>query len=68
MSARNPIILIGIGFILVLAGACLPILMVMQYVQSTFLLNFVAYSASVAGLFLGLIGGATYARSKRTKE
>ena len=47
---------------LVVAGVVLPLLMVLGVLKSTFALNFIAYFASVAGLFLGIIGGATYAR------
>ena len=65
MSGRNPLVLIGIGFILVLIGAGLPMLMAMGMVTSTFLLNFLSYAASVSGLFLGLLGGATYVRTHR---
>jgi hypothetical protein len=65
MSNRNPLLLIGIGFVLVLIGAALPILMVIHVVESTFFLNLVAYSSSVAGLFLGLLGGVSFVRSRR---
>jgi len=42
--------------ILLLVGIVLPFLMVMQVLPSTFALNFLSYIASVAGLFLGIIG------------
>jgi len=32
---------------------------------STFFLNFASYTASVAGLFLGIIGGALYVKKYR---
>jgi hypothetical protein len=49
-----------IGFALVLLGVVLPFLMVLKVLPSTFTLNFLAYAASVAGLFLGIIGAAMY--------
>ncbi len=52
--------LIVLGFLLVLLGAVLPFLIVLQFVPSTFFLNFLAYGSSVAGLFLGVIGVATH--------
>jgi hypothetical protein len=64
---KQPLKLILIGFVLVTAGMVLPFLMVMQLVKSTFLLNFLAFGASVAGLFLGIIGGALYVRKSREK-
>ncbi len=58
---------IVIGFFLVLIGAVLPFLMVLRMVPSTFFLNFFAFSASVAGLFLGVIGVATHMGVERRK-
>jgi len=62
LSGRSFII---IGFILVLLGFILPFLMVMHIVESGFFLNFFSFTASVTGLFLGLIGAATYVRDHR---
>ena len=52
--------LLFIAFLMVLAGAVLPFLMVIKVVPSTFLLNFIAYGVSIGGLFLGVIGTAQY--------
>lgn len=57
-----------LGLILVLTGAVLPFLMVIQVLKSTFFLNFFSYAASVSGLFLGTIGGALYARQARHRR
>lgn len=57
---NHPKLLILIGFFLVLAGAVVPLLMVMQYIKPTFLLCFACYAASFSGLILGLIGTAVY--------
>lgn len=65
MGESRARLLILIGFLLVLAGAVLPFLMVLHIIPSTFFLNFFSYSASVAGLFLGMIGGVWYARAAR---
>jgi hypothetical protein len=65
---KQPLVMILVGFVLVTAGMALPILMFMQYLKSTFLLNFFSYGASVAGLFLGLIGGAMYVRQSQKKK
>jgi hypothetical protein len=66
--SEHPVRLIVIGFFLVLAGAVFPLLMVSQILESTFLLNFFSYAASVAGLFLGIIGGALYVRKGRKPD
>ena len=56
MIVPRPWLIIGIGFVLVLAGFVLPFLMVMRLIQPNFALSFFSYAASTAGLFLGIIG------------
>ncbi len=55
-------ILLVTGFALALLGVILPALMVLGAAKSTLFLNFFSYTASVAGIFLGLIGAAIFAR------
>jgi len=62
MTDRHPGLVILIGFLLVLLGAAIPWLMVLQVIRSTFALNFLAAGASTAGLILGVIGAAYYVR------
>lgn len=57
--------ILGIGFFLVTFGMVVPFLMVLRIVESTFFLNFLSFSASVAGLFLGIIGIVYYVRLNR---
>ena len=63
----SPLKIILIGFALVVLGVVLPFLMVLHIIESTFFLNFFSYGASLMGLFLGLIGSATYVRIHRKK-
>ncbi len=65
MQSRRLII---IAFFLLLAGAIVPFLMVIQVLGSSFLLNFAVYIASVGGLFLGIIGIATYVGETRKQD
>jgi len=65
MGTVNPKRLILIGFFLVLAGAVLPFLMVIQVFESTFFLNFFSFGATMAGLLLGMVGAATYVRLRK---
>ncbi|NTW38139.1 MAG: hypothetical protein HGB17_19005 [Syntrophobacteraceae bacterium] len=65
---KQPLRLILAGFVLVTAGMVLPFLMVLQVLESTFFLNFFSFAASVAGLFLGIIGGSMYVRLPREKK
>ena len=62
---NSPRFLLALGVVLMLLGAILPFLMVTHVLKSTFFLNFFAWTASVAGLFLGTIGIATYVRGRK---
>lgn len=61
----NPRNVILLGFVLVLLGAVLPFLMVLKVIPLTYLVSFLSYGASVAGLILGVIGGSMYVRKRR---
>jgi hypothetical protein len=56
--------LLFIGFLMVLAGAVLPFLMVIRIFEPSFWLSFVSYGVSVGGLFLGLIGATLYVNER----
>jgi len=60
--------LIVIGFLFVLTGAVLPFLIVIGIFESTFFLNFIAYATSTIGIFLGVLGTATYVRHRRRQD
>ncbi len=60
--------LVVVGFILVLAGAVLPFLIVIRVLESTFLVNFIAFAASVIGVFLGVLASAMYIGKKRRED
>ncbi len=67
----NPILaprLIMLGLIAMLLGFILPFLMVLEVLPSTFLLNFLAFTASVGGLFLGIIGVSMYVSKYRKRD
>jgi hypothetical protein len=71
--AAHPVRMILIGFFMLLVGGViLPFLMVVRVITITainetlaWILIFGSYAMSVAGLFLGVIGFAMYARTKR---
>ena len=62
---NNPRILLNLGLILLFTGWIIPLLMIMHIIPSTFFLNFVAWGASVSGLFLGFIGVATWTKLRK---
>ena len=65
MIPFSPNRILWIGFGLVLAGAVLPFLMVLQALPASFGLCFISFTASVVGLFLGLIGAASSVKLRR---
>lgn len=56
--------LLFIGFICVLLGAVLPILMVMRIIEPNYPISFISFGLSVTGLFLGLVGTAKMIKLK----
>lgn len=62
---QKPVLGILVGFLLVFLGFLLPLLMVIRVLESTFFLNFFSYTASVTGLFLGIVSAAYYARQRK---
>jgi hypothetical protein len=62
MTRMHPGKIILIGFVLVVIGFVLPLLMMIRVIEPSFLLSFLSHGASVAGLFLGLLGTACYSR------
>lgn len=61
----NPRFLLCSGVTLMLTGVVLPFLMVIHVLESTFILNFFSWGASVAGLAFGTIGFALYAQRRK---
>ena len=67
MMDKDPRLLLGIGFVLLLVGFALPALMILAMLKSTFFLNFLSYAASFVGLVLGFIGSVLYVGRHRKK-
>ena len=65
MSRFTPFQMIMLGIFLMLLGWVLPFLMVLQVLESSFFLNFFSYTAQIVGLFLGIIGAASYVQLKK---
>jgi hypothetical protein len=61
----SPRFLFRFGICLMLLGVVLPFLMSIRAVESTFLLNFLSYGASVAGLSFGSIGFMMASRERK---
>lgn len=68
MINMSPLNIIAIGFVLVVLGFAIPVLMVLHIIEASFLLAFFSHGASVAGLLLGLVGTALYRRQDKGKR
>ncbi|MDX9990792.1 MAG: hypothetical protein RBS68_01975 [Anaerolineales bacterium] len=68
MDIKHPRNWIVIGFLLALLGAVLPFLMVIKVIESTFFLNFFAFTAQLGGMILGTIGIAWKAIELRKRD
>ena len=62
MNRFRPGTLILVGFFLVLFGFLIPFLTVVKVIPSDLVLLLISFAASVAGLFLGIIGAASHVR------
>jgi len=58
MNIEHPKRLVFIGVAMMLFGCIAPFLMVVHIWESTFFLNFLAYTMSVLGMVLGFVGVA----------
>ena len=68
MMRIHPLKIIALGFVLVLLGFAVPLLMVLQVIEASFVLSFLSHAASVTGVILGLVGSASYVRLGRSKR
>jgi hypothetical protein len=57
--------ILAIGLILILTGIALPFLMVIRTLESTLLLNLLAFVSQVVGIFTGTIGMIFYVNLKK---
>jgi hypothetical protein len=64
----NPKVLLGVAFVLLLLGVILPFLEILQYLQSTFFINFFAFGASFLGVILGMVGAMMLALQSRNRH
>ncbi|NCP86333.1 MAG: hypothetical protein CO094_05940 [Anaerolineae bacterium CG_4_9_14_3_um_filter_57_17] len=65
MKSLTPVQILWLAFALVFTGWLIPIFIVLKFLPSTFLLNFLAYGASMAGVLMGITGVALYNRARR---
>lgn len=68
MALKHPRRLIWLGFVLLLLGFVLPVLMVADIITTTLWLSIFSHGASVSGLILGLLGGSMVSRLQQEEE
>jgi hypothetical protein len=68
MRFLSPGKMIFIGFIMVIVGFILPMLMVIQVLKASFLLIFIAYAVSAGGLLLGFVGASFIVMANRPRN
>lgn len=56
----SPKRMIIIGFFGVLIGMVVPFLIILGFLENTFLLNMTSYGLSILGLMLGVVGSLMY--------
>ena len=56
-----------LGVVLLVAGMVIPLLIVIKVLESTFLLNFLSFFASVAGMVIGFIAIGMYIQGNRRR-
>jgi hypothetical protein len=65
---RSPVMMIITALVLLALGIALPFLMMIQLLESTLLLNFLAYIASMSGLVMGIVGLTMYSRPSDERD
>lgn len=60
--------LLSIATVLLIAGVVLPLLMVLRVVETSYLLSFLSYGATVSGAFLGHLGTMILVIERRNRN
>ena len=64
MAMRSWLLILA-GLSLSILGWLMPLMMVTHLLRSTLFLNFASFTASMAGIILGILGGSLYVRQHR---
>jgi hypothetical protein len=62
---NSPRFFLTLGIVLMIVGVVLPFLIIIKILESTFFLNFLSWSVSVAGLMMGMMGIAGYSGGRK---
>ncbi len=61
----SPLKMMVIGALLMIMGVVLPMLMILNMIETTFFLALLSYGSSLMGMFLAFYGLFTYVRIRR---
>lgn len=64
----KPLHMLVLSGILQVTGCAIPFLILIHKLESTFFLNFLAWGLMVTGMFIGVIGLASYSRLQYKKK
>ena len=68
MMIMKPLHMLVLSGILQVTGCAIPFLILIHKLESTFFLNFLACGLMVTGMFIGVIGLASYSRLQYKKK
>ncbi len=68
INFEHPERLIIISFFMLLFGCITPFLMVIEVIESTLFMNFLSFTISTLGLFLGITGTALYGKAQKKRK
>ena len=60
LNLEHPTRLMIVAVCMMLFGCIMPFLMILKVVESTLFMNFLSFTLSTLGLFLGVVGIAVY--------
>jgi hypothetical protein len=61
----SPLGIILLGFLFVVLGVVLPLLMMLNVIPTTFAISFLSFGLSVAGVLMGIVGASRYVVRRR---
>ncbi len=64
----KPWIMMVTAAVLLLLGFLLPLFMILGHIKSTFFLNFLSYTLSILGLFIGIIASVMVVLRSRKRK
>ena len=68
LPKKNPEKLIWVGGVMVILGWVIPLLITMDYLPSTYFLNFLTFVFQVFGIIIAMLGFTSLVKARRDSE